>query len=261
MTLPASPCFRPPRNRAGSRARMRRYKQVARRVGGPKTPRRGQDWAVSLAGPIRSQTAGRRDELMSKVGREGRSFLRIADADLRRIAAIAAADRAEFFQRRPGWATYKNRVLCSALCQGAALHFVNRREGINDFDVYTFYAEGPGQRWSARVRRSRDFQNPKFGKTTGRPNFTGRRVDLMGRSLQAKRRSDPVLTLHNYLRCGASRTARFLATKAVVILEPVRLRGTVVWPLATSRRLSNNAMEPTGAPKLTRARRGSSRER
>ena len=46
--------FSPFKNRVGHRARMQRYKQMAGRVGSPKTQRRGQDRAVSPAGPLTS---------------------------------------------------------------------------------------------------------------------------------------------------------------------------------------------------------------
>jgi hypothetical protein len=40
---------------------------------------------------------------MSKVGREGRSFKRMSGDDLRRLGAIAAQDRKQFFSERPDW--------------------------------------------------------------------------------------------------------------------------------------------------------------
>lgn len=168
---------------------------------------------------------------MSNVGKKGRSFLTISDADLRRLATLAAADRANFFERHPGWARlYQKRVLCSALCQGAALHYVTGRVGINDFDVYTFYSEARSRRWYAKALRSRDFGKPKFGKTINRPHFVGRRVDLMGRSINAQIGADPVTALRQYLRNGRTRSARLLREQAVVILEPAHIRGTIVWP-------------------------------
>jgi len=173
---------------------------------------------------------------MSNAGREERSFRTISDADLRRLAKIAADDRKDFFKRHQGWAAlYRNRVLCTALCQGAALHYVNGHIGINDFDVYTFYSESPRRRWYAKALRSRDFGSSKFGQTKDRPNFVGRRVDLMGRSLAAKTSDDPVVALRRYLQESRTRSAQLLAEKAVVILEPARIRGTVVWPVATSK--------------------------
>ena len=35
------------------------------------------------------------------------------------------------------------QIIAVALCQGAALHYVNGSNGIKDLDVWTFYAERP----------------------------------------------------------------------------------------------------------------------
>jgi hypothetical protein len=183
---------------------------------------------------------------MSSVGKKGRSFLTISDADLQHLARLAAADRANFFERHPSWAKlYRRRFLCSALCQGAALHYVTGRPGINDFDLYNFYSEARSRRWYAKALRSCDFGKPKFGKTINRPHFVGRRVDLMGRGIPAKVGADPVAALRQYLRDGRTRSARLLREQAIVILEPATIRGTVVWPEATSKRLSNKRLQPT----------------
>lgn len=169
---------------------------------------------------------------MSSVGRSGRSFDRITAADLARLAELAAADRAEFFRAYPDWAKlYAKRVLCSALCQGAALHYVGGDVGVNDFDVYTFYAAHPARHWYAKRIKHRDFGDPKFGRSVEKPTPVGRRVDLMGRELRAAPGDDPVVAVRRYLEAAKTATARLLAKKAVVLLEPEELRGRVVWPV------------------------------
>ena len=51
-----------------------------------------------------------------------RSFERITKSDLRRLAHIARHEREDLFERHPEWALlYRRRVICSALCRGAAL--------------------------------------------------------------------------------------------------------------------------------------------
>ncbi len=51
-----------------------------------------------------------------------------------RLAALAA--EAELFERNPrGSGRYAGRLLGRALCQGAALHYVNGKNGVKDFDV------------------------------------------------------------------------------------------------------------------------------
>lgn len=167
---------------------------------------------------------------MSNVGRKGRSFEKIGIGDLRRLAKIAAKDRAEFFARHPDWAhLYRRRVLCTALCQGAALHFVHGKVGINDLDVYTFYATHLDRHWYAKRRRVCDFGDPKFGQSVDKPHFIGRRVDILGRDIPVHPNEDPARALVHYLESGRTETARLLAEKAVVLIDPPEYLGTIVW--------------------------------
>ena len=159
-----------------------------------------------------------------------RSKAKIERGDLRRLAEIAATDRAAFFQRHPRWRRlYSNRVLAVALCQGAARHYVDGKTGVKDFDVWTFYAAHPEGAFPPRRRGKIDFGASKFGRHPADVGFIGRRVDLIGRSLRAHVGADPVVVLREYLSKPKSRSARKLAAKAVVLLEPTKLRGRVVW--------------------------------
>jgi hypothetical protein len=167
---------------------------------------------------------------MSNIGPEGRSYLLISDADLVRLARLAAADRSDFFARHPDWrALYAKRVLAVALCQGAALHYIGAPVGIQDFDVYTFYAKNPARPWYAKRNVHRDFGDPKFGKSPGWDHFTGRRVDLLSRGIAHRRGADPADSIRQWLCSDHSKSARLLADKAVVLLWPSSRRGEVVW--------------------------------
>ena len=91
-----------------------------------------------------------------------RSLARIEIADLLRLAADAEA---ELFGRNPdGSGRYAGRLLGRALCQGAALHYVNGRNGVKDFDVWSFYAQHDDWPFPARWRGTRDFGPSKFGR-------------------------------------------------------------------------------------------------
>ena len=73
-----------------------------------------------------------------------RSFERITKADLKKLARLARAERDDFFDRHNEWAIlYRKRIVCTTLCQGAALHYINGTTGVIDFNVWTFYAEHP----------------------------------------------------------------------------------------------------------------------
>lgn len=162
---------------------------------------------------------------------EGRSMAKITKDDLATLAKLAADDRDLFFSKKPKCIALASHVLGTALCQGAALHYVDGKNGVKDFDVWTFYAVGSGQTFPPRRIVSRDFGSPKFGRSPDRPLYDGRRVDLLGRSIPAQQHEDPVSAIRRYLRAGKTESARRLREKAVVILEPKALRGTIVWPV------------------------------
>jgi hypothetical protein len=125
--------------------------------------------------------------------------------------------------------SYADRILCTALCQGAALHYLNGEAVVQDFDVYTFYAQHPARRWYARRRAVYDFGAPKFGQSADRLHFVGRRVNVWGRAIPAEPGDNPVAAVRAYLAVGATETARRLAQKAVVLLAPAEELGTIVW--------------------------------
>jgi hypothetical protein len=160
----------------------------------------------------------------------GRSLTDITLDDLARLAHIARKDRESFFARLPQYRPLEERVVAVALCQGAAKHFVDGENGVKDFDVWTFYAAHPDATNPVRRRVARDFGDPTFDQTPGQEAFVGRRVDLLGRSLRARPESDPAEVLHTYLTEKRTKSAKHLASKAVVLIEPAECVGHVVWP-------------------------------
>lgn len=160
-----------------------------------------------------------------------RSTAEIAMDDLATLGNIAANDRRHFFSPDRQCNQLASRVLGVALCQGAALHFIDGKNGIKDFDVWTFYAASSGPPFPPRRTVSRDFGFSKFGKSPDRPDYIGRRVDLLGRSIPASLRDDPALAIQSYLITGNTESARRLREKAVVMIEPKNMRGAIVWPM------------------------------
>ncbi len=137
------------------------------------------------------------------------------------------------FERNPHWSCYRGRLLCVALCQGAALHYLDGHTGVKDFDVWTFFAHSPERPHpdAALFRRRKivDFGPSRFGRTHTAPaTFAGRRVDLFARDLDEPISADPATALRTWLGAQRTTTARKLAAKAVVLIEPEA--GTVVWP-------------------------------
>jgi hypothetical protein len=160
-----------------------------------------------------------------------RSKVPITASDLQRLGRIARSDREDFFHRYPRWSElYSNRLICVALCQGAALHFVDGSNGVKDFDVWSFFSEIPAQPMPRRRVVHRDFGVRKFGISPDKPSFVGRRVDLLLKSIPCAPGSSPILSIQKYLTEKITKTAWCLAEKAVVLIEPTKLEGTVAWP-------------------------------
>ena len=98
-------------------------------------------------------------------------------------------------------------------------------------DPTSFYAQHDDWQFPPRWRGTRDFGPSKFGRYPGDPaRYSGRRVDLLGRSLSAAPGTDPADAICRYLTTARTRSARELAAKAVVLIHPRDRVGEVVWP-------------------------------
>lgn len=153
--------------------------------------------------------------------------------DLVHLREISRRDRLVMFARNPHWRAYEDRLLCVALAQGAALHYLDRQTGVKDFDVWTFFARSSHRKHPDpalyRRHKTADFGVSCFGRSPGAPSWIrGRRVDLLARSLNVGPPCDPVDAVRKWLKDGRTVTARRLAAKAVIMIEPTP--GTVVWP-------------------------------
>ena len=149
----------------------------------------------------------------------------VGKAELRSLVELALAEEAAFFERNPHLIRpYRDRLLAAALCQGAALQYIGRGYGINDFDVHFFYAQNPAKpRLSRTVRRV----YADVGAFRNVP------VDFI-RSVVPSQRPGKQRALVPFLQVflidQPTSNAAHLARKAVVGLLPHRLFGTIVWP-------------------------------
>lgn len=162
-----------------------------------------------------------------------RSLECIEHPDLARLAELAGQAEKRLFERNPdGAGRYMGRLLCRALCQGAACHYLDGTTGIKDFDVWSFYTEHEAGPFPYRWRGTADFGPSRFGRYPGDPlTFRGRRVDFLGRSLPASLTDDPAAVVRAYLSSPRTRTAKELAAKAVVLISPLGRIGEVIWPM------------------------------
>jgi hypothetical protein len=103
---------------------------------------------------------------------------------------------------------------------------------IKDFDVWSFYAERDDGPFPYRWNGTADFGPSRFGRYPGDPpSFRGRRVDFLGRSLPASLTDDPAAVVRVYLSSPRTKTAKELAVKAVVLIDPPGRLGEVIWPV------------------------------
>lgn len=176
-----------------------------------------------------------------------RSYKALTLEDLRRLGELAAADRECLFGRkRQTGELYRNRLFAVALGQGAALHFLDGTNGINDFNVWSFFTESTERFFPYRRRGVVDLGDPKFGVSDDSLQFVGRRVDMIGRSLKEADPGDPIGSLRRYLLQGATKPARCLSQKAVILIEPDRLLGHIVWPIPAQQNVSTDANKRRG---------------
>ena len=166
---------------------------------------------------------------------EERAYEKITVEDLTRLRELALRDLKEFFKRHPRYEPYKNSLILIALCQGAALHFIDGKEGVKDFDVWSFFAENPSVKLPYRRKKQVDSGLHKFGVHPDdvKKGYNGRHVDLFMRGIKPDivnhEKRDPKGCINGYLKMAKTETARFLAEKAVVGLYPDTILGEILY--------------------------------
>ncbi len=153
----------------------------------------------------------------------GRAMEPLTRDHLRALGRLAAQEQDEFFARNPRYEPCRRGLLCVALCQGGALHYVDGRNGAKDLDVWIFYAAASGPTFPPRWRREKHY--PDSGLTEW-----SERVEVLARSIERLPSPDPAASLVHYLRSPRTRTAWELAQKAGVLIEPEARIGEVIWP-------------------------------
>lgn len=147
---------------------------------------------------------------------------------LRRLAAIATTAHEDLCVVRPD---LRGHLLAACLAQGGALHYVHRRGGIKDLDVWLFYAPTEQGR-PAPYRRNiaYDFGPSEFGRhpQDDPARFAGRRVDVLCRTSSVEQGADPVDAVLAWLR-RPGRSTWWLRKKPLVLVWPTARLGEVVW--------------------------------
>ena len=149
-------------------------------------------------------------------------FEPITESDLKHLQRFALKEHGMFFERNPHLkAAYANSLIGIALCQGAALHYVNPKVGIKDFDIWYFYRKNEEVGFPYRAKRS--IEN----------GYKGRRLDFLRRAIEKVvfdlYPNDPGKCIMEYLFERNTKTKRLLLEKAIVGLFPDEIFGKVIW--------------------------------
>lgn len=146
---------------------------------------------------------------------KNRSTQEITQADLYALLEIAQKNR------KPSEDRVSDTPVLIALCQGAASHYVDKKTGVKDFDVWFFYA----QEEYGKNDYDRGYSTVKL---TGSQNFDGKEVQLFWRAHAAFNCGDAERGIHDYVEKGNTNSARELGKKAVVGLYPKEVFGEVL---------------------------------
>jgi hypothetical protein len=146
----------------------------------------------------------------------GRCYEPVTGEDLAALSALASIEEWKLFRRHPGTAgRHRGYLLCRALMQGAALHYVDGETGVKDWDVWSFYAPNGGRPFPVRWH----------GKTW----YRQRRVDLFGRTLNVTALEHAAGAVQSWLSEGRTKSAAALAWKPAVLIYPPDRAGEVIW--------------------------------
>lgn len=170
--------------------------------------------------------------------RANRSFEIITPDDLKRLAQLALNNFEDFFRRNPTH-PYVGRMRLICLLQTAAKHYVepdkgnprSRGGGVNDFDVCGLFERMPNRHLFARRKCQLDFGPSMFGRNPDDgERYTGRRVDVVWRSINFQLARSPIHAVQRYLQNASPlSSAGYWREKPVVALWPTKQLGQVIW--------------------------------
>ena len=155
-----------------------------------------------------------------------RRYERLTRSDLKRLASIASAEQDAFFRRNPHREYQRRRLLLAGLCQGAARHFEDRRNGVKDFDIHFFYWRPVNERHMRCRRRVEHF----VGAFGCRPIDFLRTSISVGTCVETRMApEESVEIVRRFLSERPTAAAWHLAKNPVITLLPTGQLGEVVW--------------------------------
>ncbi|MEK7078304.1 MAG: hypothetical protein AAB911_01920 [Patescibacteria group bacterium] len=154
---------------------------------------------------------------------EKRHNFRLTRDDLNGLKKIALQEHKNFFKRnrksKKLSKAYTSKLFCIALCQGAAIHYIDHKNGIKDFDVWLFYKKDDKVNFPDRSKKSIENGYRKI------------RIDFIKRSIPShyflkNKRPDAVL-----LKFFSDRDPKRknILKKAIIGLYPKSIFDTKIW--------------------------------
>jgi hypothetical protein len=157
-----------------------------------------------------------------------RSFELFDQSDFDRLIELARVWLEDIALRLPATCgAYAEQVLMTCLAQGGARHYVDQHNGVKDLDVWTFFRARTERAFPSRTVWNRDFGQSRFGKHPDDIGYTGRRVDLIGRSIPCADDEQPTAAVRRWLE-GSSASA-FELRKAPVLALVHGKKPVVIW--------------------------------
>ncbi|PDT54684.1 hypothetical protein CO664_06110 [Sinorhizobium sp. NG07B] len=153
-----------------------------------------------------------------------RSYEPLTSADLSMLASAAMRELCAIFDRAAVAGLHRHRLILLALAQGSALHYLDGANGIKDFDVWAFFEAGPAKPFPHRKRWCSDLGPSRFGRHPADAGYSGRRLDLMGRSIEVASDETAEDAVRRWLASRA-RSAIALRCKPMFCLFPERSFG------------------------------------
>jgi hypothetical protein len=157
-----------------------------------------------------------------------RSFERLTRPDLERLREIARDALSSRILRTPVAGLYADRLILLVLCQGAAQHYVAGAAGVKDLDVWAFFEAGPPKPFPWRPRWTADFVPSHLGRHPAETSFSGRRVDILGRSIPLAPQERADVAALKWLH-GRTASAKLLRQRPVIGLYPDVYFLKVLW--------------------------------
>ena len=146
--------------------------------------------------------------------------------DFKEMRNYALEELERFFQiSHSKYQVYQNKLIAICLGQGAAKHYIDKKTGIEDIDIWFFFEEDDNVKIPHRRNMRKQTRKP-FTKLGTKP------IDFLKKMIPRNCivKGNKPGTLQDYLTKCKTQTASKLSEKPIIGLHPDELFGKVLWP-------------------------------